>query len=114
MSNIPIISVQGVIGVGNNCTDLRQRGQELSIVEKGRGFFEALRDRSKIRRFEFSGREISRELIRNIIHPTIYIYMFLTENLVTLFTGNSRNNFIGRVAMNIAYVKRVHILFRIL
>lgn len=44
----------------------------------------------------------------------IYIYMFLTENLVTLFTGNSRNNFIGRVAMNIAYVKRVHILFRIL
>lgn len=111
MSNIPIISVQGVIGVGNSCTDLRQRGQELSIVEKGRGLFETLRDRSKIRRFEFSGREISRELIRNIIH---YIYMFLTENLVTLFTGNSRNNFIGRVAMNIAYVKRVHILFRIL
>lgn len=72
---------------------------DLRIVEPRREtfFLAILKQNSSIIRFQM---EVSRELMRNVIHPTVYIF---NENLVTLFTGNSRNNFIGRVAMNTKY-----------
>lgn len=106
MSNIPIISVQGVIGlatvatcvynVDESCRFESERKEEDFPPRNAWQFSK----RTKLVDSNFQ-REVSRELIRNMIRY-IYIYIFLTENLVTLFTGNSRNNFIGRVAMNIA------------
>lgn len=106
MSNIPIISVQGVIGLATVATCVYNVDESCRFEsERKEGRLSSSKRLAISKRTKFVDsnfqREVSRELIRNMIHY-IYIYIFLTENLVTLFTGNSRNNFIGRVAMNIA------------
>lgn len=102
MSNIPYYFGPRSDRVGNSCTDSRRRIGRLPLHCRQESKGGRL---SSSKRFEKneenSSISFSEDGFARINAKYNIVYIFFNENLVTLFTGNSRNNFIGRVAMNI-------------